>query len=353
MDADHLRMIMGAGQLAPSADNCQPWYFAVENELIFLFHDIENTHSNHIYNMDFFADFVSLGAVLENIHRQAEALGYETKIELRPYDKNGPFAEISFKQKNNPHVNRKKLPLHQRKTNRGPYSKEPVPDEIKNWAQKLTAKRGMKMHWIDSPDDIEKFSHIISSHDIILWEDPELRKNLLRMLRFGGKKHADGLHIDSLELGLKKHLFRPAIFAASKFPLIWKMLAIGSVLHTRNTIRKSAGLVAIVSPLERHPHVYAEGGRLLQSLWLEFSKQGISVQPLFGPIAFILNGQLHKGGLSKKHENIRKKIHHHFSSKFKGVKNGVFVAFFRIGYAKKPSLDSGRKKLAEVLKTKS
>ena len=103
-------------------------------------------------------------------------------------------------------------------------------------------------------------------------------------------------------------------------------------------------------PKKQHPHTYIQGGRALQSVWLKMSEYDISIQPLFGPIAFILNGQLEKGGLLPKHERIRKEIENYFTEKFPNLKSDAFVALFRAGYANKPTSISGRKDLEKMIK---
>lgn len=346
----HLDLILAAGHQAPSADNCQPWLFEIKKDTIFIHHNLSETNANHIYNIDYFADFVSLGMVLENITLQAKALGYYSDVKLLDPIPDKPLVEIKIKKIRESETAEILPMIMQRKTNRKAYDKKQLDEKILNFIQKIGKEKGVRVHLVNNRKTIKRFAHIIASHDAILWEDQELRKNLLRMLRFGKKFHPDGLSLESLELGMKQYIFKPIIKLANFFPLLWKALAIGSILHTRKSIDYSGHLAIITVAKKHHPHTYIEGGQAFQAIWLELTKNKIALQPLFGPLAFILNGKLKKGGLSMRHERIRKKIVSFFSEQFPHIETETPVAFLRIGHASFPSETSGRRNLKQAIK---
>jgi len=345
---DDLLKIIDCARLAPSADNCQPWFFEVENNIIYLCHDVENTAANHLYNIDFFADYVSLGAVLENIHIQAHHLGYSPKISL--LEKVRPLAQIEIIKTHEPYFSPLLGAIANRKTNRRRYSKKKISENIQTEIKSMARENNLNIHWIDDPQMIKKFAKIISIHDYILWEDRALRENLVRMLRFEKKFHPEGLSIDSLELGIKKHAFGPSIKLANYVKLIWKMLGIGSVRHTGKTVRNSAAIALLTSPGKHHAHTYIDGGRIFQKIWLNLTGKNMALQPIFGTLSLILNHRLGRGGLSAKHEKIQKEITAFFHENFLNFKNETPIALFRVGYAKEPSAISGRKEIKKILK---
>lgn len=350
MNKEHLMSILSAGNLGPSADNSQPWFFEVAGDSVLLFHDRANAHANHIYNIDYFADFVSLGMVLQNIALQADELGYAATTRLLEHTGTGPLAEIHLEHTRARKSDRLHPLIGRRHTNRRAYATTPLHPDLKKNLAGIAARNGAHIFWVDAPREISDFARVIAAHDAVLWEDEMLRKNLLRMLRFGNAAHADGLSLESLELGFKRHFFKPSIFAAKFFPVLWRALGFGSIRHARNHIRHSGHLALLTVPKARHPHTYIQGGQAFQSVWLELAKNAIAVQPLFGPLAFLLNGQLGKGGLSKKHEKIRKDIEEHFLKYFPALKDETAVAFFRVGYAENPSAVAGRKNIQEVVR---
>ncbi len=350
-EKEHLNLILLAASMAPSADNSQPWFFTTTESTIFLHHDHERTHANHIYNIDYFGDFVSLGAVLENIAVQSAHLGYEPTTTLLEYEKGRPLARVDLRKITEGADETLADAITRRKTNRRSYQTKGLPRTVRDRAERIAERTGATLEWIDDRDDIRTFAEIISRHDFVLWEDHALRDNLLRMLRFGKGTQPEGLSLDSLELGLKRFLFKPAISVATHLPAIWRFMAIGSVLHTRTTIGNSGALGIITMPTpDNHPHTYIRGGRALGSVWMDLAGHGIAVQPLFGPLAFMLNGKLKRGNLSKRHETIRSAIDRQFEAHFPGLAGRTPVAFFRTGYAEKPSAVSGRKKLTEFIR---
>lgn len=340
--------IIEAARLSPSADNSQPWFFEVEGEAIYLHHDLENASANHLYNIDFFADYVSLGAVLENIHIQAHHLGYSPKISL--LEGKGALAKIEIAKTHDPYSSYLLKAIENRKTNRRRYSTKKISEDIRTEIEDMVRKNNLKIHWIKNPQMIKKFARIISIHDYVLWEDRALRENLLRMLRFEKRHHPEGLPLESLELGIKKHAFGPSISLAKYAGLLWKALGIGSVQHTGKTVKNSAAIAILTSPEKHHAHTYVRGGRIFQKIWLVLTSKNISLHPLFGTLSLILNYRLNRGGLSQKHEKIQKEIVDFFHQNFPDIKNETPIALFRLGYAKNPSAVAGRKKIEAIIK---
>lgn len=352
INKDHLIEILKAGHLAPSADNSQPWIFEVVGNKIYVHHDLKKAHTNHLYNIDYFADYVSLGCVLENIAISAESFGYIANLSDMEIRETGFCATMELEKTHVPVHSPLSEHIARRKTNRRAYSTRVIPENIKQQMLELADKRGGKLHWVDDPAQIARLADVIAIHDVILWEDEALRKNLLRMLRIKNKKHTDGLPLASLELGVRKHLFSPMIHLANLISPLWKVMAFNSIRHTKSNIKKSGALGLITLPKKHHPNTYVEGGRILQSLWINLTVHDIYIQPIFGSLALILNKKLEKGGLSKKHRRIRDEISDFFHTFYPDLESHTAVALFRIGYAQAPTSVSGRRDLKHVLKNK-
>ncbi|MFZ2187461.1 MAG: nitroreductase family protein [Candidatus Moraniibacteriota bacterium] len=346
---ENIQKIIEAGRLSPSADNSQPWFFTVEENAIYVHHDVEHTAANHLYNIDFFADYVSLGAVIENMHVQAHHLGYTPEINF--FESAHPIAKIELKKTHDPYSSDLLDSLAKRKTNRRAYSTKKIARDIKNKLQALAEAKGAHLCWIEDPQIIKQFSRIIGIHDYILWGDKALRDNLLRMVSFEKNEQAVvGLPLESLELGLKKHFFKPTIYLAEKIKLLWKVMGVGSVIHTSQNVKRSGALAFITYSKDHHPHTYLGGGRAMQAIWLYLTTKNIFMQPLFGTLCLILNQRLSRGGLSPKYQRIQNEIADFFHATFPNLKNETPVALFRLGYAKGPSAVSGRKAIEKIMK---
>ncbi len=347
---DYIVEILQDGHLAPSADNAQPWFFNIEGDSIVVTHDVEATHANHLYNLDYFADYISLGCVVENIFISAKRYGYTAGIVSTDHS-NGRFSiRIKLDKTHAPST----LPLYEaikeRKTDRNAYLQKKIPGRISRELCAITSTRGATLHWIENDSLLSSFADTIALHDAILWEDEAVRINLLRMIRLDNKKCEDGLPIKSLGLGIKRHLFYPSIKIAGHLPLFWKVLKYSSIDHTRKNTKKSAALGILTMPKEHSPLTYLEGGRIMQSLWINLTMNKISFQPLFGSVALILNSKLGTEGLSEKHKKIRDTISNFFYSQIPELQTATPIAIFRVGYASKPAVRSGRKKLDAVVR---
>lgn len=347
---NHVLKILQAGHLAPSADNTQPWFFNINGSSIIVCHDVEAAHSNHLYNLDYFADYVSLGCVVENIFISSRRYGYTASIASADYSNSRLTIQIKLEKTHNPGVFPLYDAIRERKTNRSAYQEKKIPLHISKELFNIAATRGAELHWIEDKALLSAFSDAIALHDAILWEDPTVRTNLIRMIRPDNKNCEDGLPLKSLGLGIKRHLFYPSIKIAEHIPLLWKVLKYSSIDHTRKNTKKSAALGILTLPQRHDPLTYIEGGRIMQSIWINLEINKVSFQPLFGSVALILNKKIDTKGLSEKHEKIRDKIADFFYSQIPELKTNTPVAIFRAGYADEPEVRSGRRKLEEVLR---
>ena len=92
---EELKKIVGAGILAPSGDNCQPWKLYYEGTKLHLVNLPERDTS--LYNVNDIASFIAFGAMIENMNIVAQSLGYTLSVSLFPKGGKTPVvASISF-----------------------------------------------------------------------------------------------------------------------------------------------------------------------------------------------------------------------------------------------------------------
>lgn len=348
---DNILKILECGRRAPSADNSQPWLFQVKNNAISIYHNKNASESNHIYNIDYFADHIGLGATIKNMEIGAKWLGYGTNLSIFSTEEE-LVAQIKLEEGLCPPKHFLYDAIKKRHTNRKNYFKKPVSIEIEKNAMEIAERNGAKLYWINDRTKIMALADNISSHSTILWEDINLRENLLKKISFDDRQnHKEKIPISALELGWKKIIFKNAVKTAKNLEVLWRIIAVNSKIYTKNQIRESGAMCLLTLPKSHSPQTYINGGRIFEEIWLYLARENIALQPLFGPIDLILNSNLQKSELSKKHKEIQETLLDFFFSKFPNLHKETVAAIFRIGYTdKKASCVAPRKEIKELLK---
>ena len=345
-----IRYLVTMGTWACSADNCQPWDFIWDGNILSLLKDPKR--SGFFYDVNHESTYITFGAVIENIRIAATHYGLKTDIKLFPSKENqNIIAEIKFLQ-----TDIDKDPLHpfimDRCVNRKPYLKKKIePDIVQKLKDVVSETTGAGMIWIDGKDDKRIMRNITYNADRILFEDKRLHEGLFRWIRIkkedASKK--DGMNLNVLELSW---------FQKQAFPILanWRALSwLNKIGMSRapgiNSIilLKQSPAHCLLTMNDRSPSAYINGGRMLERFWIKANGLGLSLQPMAGFI-FLLNHLNHDGALqfSENHrasiQNINKKI----EKILREQKNRVPTMFFRIGYAARPMARTPRRPVDEI-----
>jgi hypothetical protein len=343
-----LRDIVNSIRHTPSADNTQPWQVKLQENTLTIQHDTLQSVTNPLYNIDYFADYVSLGMLLENlaIALRHHGISYEIKV-VREHSPWQATVTCQAKTSENDQTQEYFKLIPQRYTDRRKYHSEPLDRNIRAKLEQLASCSGARLFWKEGRVLIKRYAPILALGDSLVWQNSYMRNNLIRMLRFGKNTPQDGLPLKSLGISWEKRLFLAyMIRIAPKFPSLWNLLGYTAQGHTKELIRNTGALCALSIPhLPRNSsEAYQEGGKVFQRIWLELTKEHISLQPIFLVPALLLNQEKNLGGLTKKQQQISRRITSFFQSEFPSLSQETLVAFFRIGYPRYSPLEPAPKR---------
>ncbi|MCM2278620.1 MAG: nitroreductase [Oligoflexia bacterium] len=335
---------------APSGDNCQPWKFHVTDDQLRLFNLPERDTS--VYNHGQKASYTAHGALLENLSIAAAQEGLSASISLFPDNGNPDHVATVRFAPGNPSDQPYYPFLERRTTNRRRFRKVPLQPHHERSLLDAGNDRALGRVSLHSsfPEPSSAHAAIVAAmalNDRTVFENPRLHAFLFEHLRWSKKEAEetrDGMDIATLELAPMDRLaFRilrrwNAVKIMNRFGL---SRMIGLKARQQALSASAVGLIAIPG---RRPEHYVNGGRLLQRLWLEATRQGMSFH-LMGGAAMLLQmanaGECDRltseqsGRLLAADQRVRKEC---------GIaETEALLATFRVGYSPPPSARSLRR----------
>jgi hypothetical protein len=351
VEKEDSRRIVGAGILAPSGDNCQPWQIFFDGDSFHLVVIPERDSS--LYNTDNIASFVAFGAMIENMTIVARSLGYAISITLFPKGTEVPLVASINCTKNQVFRDPLLSYISERCVNRKPYKQVKLAPGVRDSLIKAVAEKYAKLHLMEEGGGKKEFARLLSLNDRILFENRQLHEFLFEHLRWTRRQFEeskDGMSIESLELGR---------FQAKMMKLLssWSLVRIfngfgfSKFIHLQSyELCKGSSALCLLSHEGKEFDSYVNGGRVLQRLWLTATSLGLAFHPMTG-ITFLLY-RLYNGaaGLSDGHQRLLFGIHEKMKKLFLLSETQSIIIAFRIGYADPPSDKSVRRTLKEVFK---
>ncbi len=329
-----LRYLVMAGIQAPSGDNAQPWKFSITDRQISILVDPDADHS--FFNVNQIASITACGAAVENIKVAASLFGVEPEIEFTD-DVSGIGARLQFKAMD--HV--QKDPLHEaiwkRHTNRTMFCRESFSSTVRCRIDDIISGfPGVALHVVTQRDDLKKLAKIVYTIDRIRTEHRSLHAHLMKMIRFSPdavEKTGDGLPLKNLQAGLAGEVFlkiaKPwAVMNVLNKAGIGRMVALHSY---RGIIHSSVAMLLTVEG--RRNKDFFMGGRALERVWLELTRQEYHVQPMTASTLFFMRLFLNQGsGFVQKHKALLNSVKDDYFKLFQGadIENGQ-VMLFRVG----------------------
>jgi molybdopterin/thiamine biosynthesis adenylyltransferase len=281
-----MKFLLKAGIQAPSGDNAQPWKFATSKNRILIFLDKQADQS--FFNINQIASIISCGAVVENIKIAASNFGIETEVNYMP-DENSDnlMAKLELSFVDDLQENQKDNLLNfiwKRKTNRKFYNKSSVSSVVLSEAkQSISSLSETSLYFVTEKEKLKQLASLIYKVDQIRTQNRSLHEHLNKMIRFTDQEaqiKQDGFPLKNLEAGIAGELFFKAtkpwyIMNALNKTGISKIVA----LHSYKGIVNSSG-VALVTVDGLDNESFLNGGRALERIWLNLTRQGFSVQPM-------------------------------------------------------------------------
>jgi nitroreductase len=350
---DHLETILRDGVMAPSGENCQPWRFEVESNVLSIFNVPEADTS--LYNSLQKGSYLACGALLENITISAKHHGYKTELLLFPDDTNQDLvAKVVFIQQE---IISQQLyeSLAKRCTNRKDFSGEKLSLDEKEKLHHAVNETGFNsLVCVDETSKLNLLGKALALHEKILFENKSMHDFFYDHILWDKKDeyHKGGFYIKTLEL-------LPHQLGAVKLFKKWWVLSLSNkFFRVANLISKDNGIkyahsgtLAAITLQGSSPKDYVLLGQSVERMWLTATSLGLSVHPCNGTL--YLREHLQDSGdakFTKKHSTLIQSAYNSLFQNF-GVEEGVIGFIVRIGKASEPSARAHRTSPKVLYKT--
>ena len=301
IDDQQLNKIIDAALIAPSAGNNQPWKWVYSKNVLFLFHDKHKSWSwGDYYEM---GSHMALGAALENLHLQAEALSLKDNVALFPVNgKAELIAAIHFTGAETPLTESAKLfanHLYTRSTNRKLSVRQKINAGFFEQLQQVVNEfEHAAIHFTENEEDLNELAEIIAECDKVRLLNELGHEEFYHEIRWDRKeaeKLKDGVEIGSVDVtqgdiaGLKVAKDWKAVELLAKWGkgAAFKKMSLKAV--------KSASAIIVFTIPDFNHTMLINVGRAVQKAWIFANKEGISVHPMLSP-AFFFSRLTHGNG---------------------------------------------------------
>lgn len=258
-----LRRLVSYAALAPSPRDTQPWRFEIEGQMIRI--SIDESRRQPAADPMGREAHLGVGAALENLLVAAEQLGLGHTVSYFPHaDDAALAAAVTFEDGGSPTRVRSGLTLDallERSTERGEFRIVSVPPEVIWQLQAVALDRDVRLDLTDNPAVKREFAELTARGARHLGADRLWRRDLANGLRHG-------------------RLPVPRL-AGPLLRLALRHLNVGPALARREARRlRAAPLVGLVSSRSDDPLGWVRSGQLLERVWLEACRHGLSLEPL-------------------------------------------------------------------------
>jgi hypothetical protein len=350
--------LVQAAVLAPSPDNNQPWRFVSTQGALEVFLDRERSLPSDVNSM---YDLMSIGAGMENLSIQARHDGFHTDVQLSPSvkflsaDDPAPhLATLTFRAGATPDS------LHDflatRCTNRKLFSSRAVePRQFDAMSGEIGAFPDIQLNWITDRKVINTLARLIAQSDRFRFEYQPFHGEIFRQLRFTAEqaeRTRDGLDFRTMEMPPGSSIIIRGLRSWKRMQWV-NRLGLGRLLTVPSwlSVRKCGAIGAISIPA---PSIqgFVTGGRAFQRIWLASESQGLALHPQGSLPIFI--GQMEQLGgknLHAAHQSLSRKLNDWFRRLVPATQDRTLLMLFRIGYARRPRIQSLRHGAEEVMKS--
>lgn len=312
LDQQTIEQLVQAGGMAPSAGNMQPWKFLWHCDRLILFHDASRSFSR--FDPDHRIANIALGACIENIVLQSQAIGLETATKIFGGPSSKAVASFSFHGKSQ-HEREPHSPIHYAKliglrcTNRKVTCHKPIEKEVED--QLIAAANSLpNTHgWVySSPGELAQIASICGRAERLRvlnrTAHQEFFNHELRWSREEAFRTKDGLDIATMEISPKDIAGLQVVSDPRTRECLTEWSAGRNLEEMAGVaIRNSSAVLLITIDVDDVPGQLA-GGRAAERAWLAASSFGLSVHPISAPIflTHILRYKLKELGVEEEEE---------------------------------------------------
>lgn len=280
---ERIHKILEAGILAPSGDNCQPWRFEVEGDLVRLYNMPDRDVSQ--YNFRQRASLIAHGALIENMSLAASLNDMKAEVVFFPNKEEADLiADIRLVS-----ADAAPDPLAQaiaaRCTNRRRYRGGELDDVQQAGLISATTLFPEISIRLFSGTEQEGVARVIGVNDRLVFENRDLHAFLFDHIRWSdaeAEATKDGMDVRTLELAPLDAL---AIKLFKNFDLVRVLNHFGaSRIIGANAMKlaRSAAIIGVISMAGKESSDYVTCGRAMERVWLEATRRGLSFQLMTG-----------------------------------------------------------------------
>ncbi len=283
LGVDEIRRIVAYGVRAPSAHNGQPWRFRFADGVLECRGDPERGFE--ALDWEDGATFVAVGAAVENIVLAAGAMGFLAEVE--PFPDPGDrwlAARVAFRfaPTRVPESAARWAPfLAERCTNRRRGPRRPLGEEAAE-ALVAAARPHGELILAASEGELAEIADLVGRSDRLTFLDERIHRGIMEGIRWTreeAERTRDGLDIMTMEFSAGEREAMRLLSRWSTMAMI-KRIGGGRILENGRRAVSSASAVGLVRVPGVGPRSSFEGGRAMQRVWLEATRQGLAVTPL-------------------------------------------------------------------------
>ncbi len=286
LSAEDVRRIVGAGILAPSGGNCQPWRFVWSSAgRLRCLHDADRSES--FLDFEHRAAHLALGAAAENMVITADGeLGLDTEVTPFPGPDSGPVCELAFSPRTGaPGERARRLApwVAQRATNRRLGQRVPLGREEIDDLHSAVADPEVRLQVLTDAGALEEIGQILGAGDRLRFFDERLYREMMKEMRWSpdeARESGDGVDIATLDL---RDVDEAGLRLLSSWPVVrfLRSMGMGGALEdlSRRAV-EAASAVALLTVPGTSPGHYFRGGRAMERVWLAATGRGLAFQPL-------------------------------------------------------------------------
>lgn len=279
---DVMQYLLRAAIQAPSGDNCQPWWFRIDQDSVDVLLRPEADRS--LFNVNQCASLIACGAALENLLIAASRYGLQGEVAYSPEGENKNCAARIRLHRTDIDEDPLQRFIWVRHTNRTRYRNAVISPETRiDLIRSLEHFPEMKLRLYHTKEEIRAIARLVYKADRVRVASRGLHEQLMRMIRFSDDEaleKRDGFPLKNLEAGWGGEVFLRMtrnwsvmqIFNRLGISRIVPMIAYQGILN--------ASLIGLLKCPDRRPETMLRGGRALERVWLTATRSGLSFQPM-------------------------------------------------------------------------
>jgi hypothetical protein len=190
---EKLNFFLSYAVLAPSSHNSQPWLFHVRDNMLELYAD--RRRACPVVDPLDRELIMSCGCALFHLRCALRHFGYLGTVEIFPDRDPDLVARVSLGTQDETDVEESILfyAIPKRRTNRQPFSDDPVPGSLLVSLQKAAEAEGARLRFLDDQDTRYAIADLVAHGDRIQWANRAFRLELSRWVHSNRSTSRDGV----------------------------------------------------------------------------------------------------------------------------------------------------------------